>query len=401
MLRIAHVCLRYPPATGGAETYVREIVERTRLRQGLPVGRQGYGGQGTLRYDVRVLTSKLRTHGPVSELTPELLLDDPMYVQRLHHRTTPGLSYPRLQALSYYLRHHNPDIVHGYSFWYQPADVAARYAHKHRRPFIFHPIYYSHGRRHSFKWQAYKHLIGRRTFAAADIVAVISPYEQKLIEKEGFRIKRFELIPPGVDTTQFAVQRKNPFASRGISGRVLLTVSRLAPGKGLEELLEIFPILVRQHHDVQLVIIGEDFGLEPMLRARAEQGGVSRNIHFLGKLPAEELVAAYQHASLFVHPSEYEAFGIVLAEALAAGTPVVARDTAAIPYVVPPEKAGLLFSTRAELQQHLTTLLGNASLARSLAEFGKLHVQRQFSWNAIIPRLLSLYDELNSQKAKR
>src|SRR6478609_5986893 len=108
-MRIVHAALRYPPATGGVETYVHELVERTR--------------NVAADRDVRVLTSKLRTHGPVSELTPDELRLDPPYVQRLHHARTPLISYPRLQALNYYLGHHQPDIIHGYSFWYQPADV--------------------------------------------------------------------------------------------------------------------------------------------------------------------------------------------------------------------------------------------------------------------------------------
>ncbi|MEK7557322.1 MAG: hypothetical protein AAB538_05070, partial [Patescibacteria group bacterium] len=79
-MRIVHVALRYPPATGGTETYVREIVERTR--------------HVAAKRDVRVLTSKMRTHSPISELAPNLLLDDPLYVQRLHHLATPLISYP-------------------------------------------------------------------------------------------------------------------------------------------------------------------------------------------------------------------------------------------------------------------------------------------------------------------
>lgn len=178
-MRILHTCLRYPPATGGVEKYVQELVERTRSIEH--------------HRDVRVLTSKLRTHGPMKELTPEYLMDDPMYVQRLQSSKTPLFSYPRLQALNYYIGHHNPDILHGYSFWYQPADIAARYAKKHKIPFIFHPIYYENNIRKKIKWQLYKKYIGVNTFASADVVAVISPYEQSLIEKAGFPVKRFEL----------------------------------------------------------------------------------------------------------------------------------------------------------------------------------------------------------------
>src|SRR5688572_19716389 len=195
-MRIVHTCLRYPPATGGVETYVHEIVERTRLRQ-------GFGGQGSKNLDVRVLTSKMRTHGPITTLDPNLLLDDAPYVQRLHHAATPFFSYPRLQALKYYLGHHQPDIVHGYSFWYQPADVAARYAKTHHLPFFFHPMYYEDANRQKLSWQLYKRSIGHQTFAAADVVIVISPHEQSLIEQARLPVKRFALIPPGIDMAQY------------------------------------------------------------------------------------------------------------------------------------------------------------------------------------------------------
>ncbi|MDZ4342247.1 MAG: glycosyltransferase family 4 protein, partial [Candidatus Binatia bacterium] len=187
-MRIIHTCLRYPPATGGVETYVKQLVERTR--------------NISAHRDVRVLTSAMRTHGPVTTLNPELLLDDPPYIQRLFTGTTPFVSYPKLQALPYYLKHHQPDIIHAHSFWYQPADTASRYAKKHHIPFVFNPFFYTNKIRHKPLWRLYAGTIGKKTFANADAVIVISPYEQKLIEKNNFPVKRFVLIPPGVTVNQ-------------------------------------------------------------------------------------------------------------------------------------------------------------------------------------------------------
>lgn len=379
-MRIVHTCLRYPPASGGTETYVREIVERTRNIEN--------------KRDVRVLTSSLRTHGPVSELDPEHLLDDPIYVQRLHHAKTPLISYPRLQALSYYLGHHKPDIVHGYSFWYQPADVAARYAKRHKIPFIFHPLYYENKTRQKLKWQLYKKTIGAKTFAAADVVVVISPFEQSLIEKTGFTIKRFELIPPGIDVPRYEEPRPNPFESRGIQGKILLCVNRLAASKGLNSIIEALPAILKQEPEVQLALVGENFGAKKDLKALAEKLGMTKHTHFLGKLNEEELIGTFQHASVFVHVSHYEAFGIVLTEALASGIPVVARNVAAVPFVVPHNKAGLLFNTQEELTDSILKILKNAALAQNLAEEGHRYISANFSWKQSIDKILKLYTEL-------
>lgn len=378
-MRVIHVCLRYPPASGGAETYVREIVERTRNVEE--------------KHDVRVLTSKLKTHGPITELNPNLLLDDPLYIQRLHHLATPLIAYPRLQAIPYYLDHHQPDIVEAYGFWYQPADAAARYAKKHRLPFIFHPLYYENATRRKLLWQFYKNTVGKRTFAAAEVVVVISPFEQSIIEQAGFPVKRFELIPPGIDLPHYTRPYPNPYPTKNISGDILLTVGRVAKGKGLIDIVNSLPAILKEHHNAQWVIIGEDFGAKKFLKRRAQELGVTEHIHWLGKLPEEEKVAALQHASLLVHPSHYEAFGIVLAEALACGTPVIARNIAAVPYVAPHEQAGRLFNDNNELVSHVSTLLKNPARRQQLGQQGQQHVAANFTWETSINKLLKLYDE--------
>lgn len=393
-MRILHVCLRYPPATGGVETYVREIVERTRHVPAAHEAIEATEAREATR-DVRVLTSKLRTHGPASELDPNLLLDDPIYVQRLHHMRTPCISYPRLQALKYYIGHHTPDILHGYSFWYQPADVTARYARRHDIPFIFHPMYYENATRRRPTWRLYRSTVGRQTFAAADVVVVISPQEQTLIEKAGFPVKRCELIPPGIDTHKYEIQHPNPFGARGIRGTILLSVGRIAAGKGLADMVEILPHVLKEFPDTHWVLAGEDFGFRSGLERQAQQLGLSNHLHILGKLSDEELAAAYQHATILVHPSHDEAFGIVLAEAQAAGTPVVARRVGAIPFVVAHKQTGLLFDGKQQLFEALTNLLRNPSTRHQYGQDAARHIQQRFSWNTSVQKILKLYDELN------
>lgn len=378
-MRIIHTALRYPPATGGAETYIKEIVERTR---NIDESR-----------DVRVLTSKMRTHGPITLLNPELLMDDAAYVQRLHTSNTPGLSYPRLQALPYYLDHHKPEILESYGFWYQPADAAARYAKKHRVPFIFHPIYYENNTRRKLRWRLYAKTIGKATFNAANIVVVLSEFERQLIEKNGFPVQRFEIIPPGIDTVKFERLQENPFSMRGIQGNILLAVSRVSKSKGLQDIIRALPSIIREVPDVQLAIVGEDFGYVNQIQLLAKQLGIEPRVHMLGKLSDTDLIGAYQHAHICVHPSHYEAFGIVLAEAMAAGLPVIARNSTAIPFVVPHNKAGLLFITQDELIENIVRLCKDKTMAQLFGTYGQKHVQEHFTWDISIKKLLSIYEE--------
>lgn len=392
-MRIVHTSLRYPPATGGVEHFVQQLVERTR---NIPdVSKQSVeeiSPKNTWR-DVRVITSKLRTHHPATELSPEDLKEDAAYVQRLHHSTTPVIAYPRLQALPYYLSHHNPNIIHAHGFWYQPADVSARFAKKHKTPLILHPYYYENEVRNKPIWQLYKNTIGKKTFADADVVAVISPYEQELIEKAGFPVKRFELIPPGIDTDEFNQPKENPFTTLNISGNILLTVSRLASGKGIDDVIQALPQIHKSHPDTHLVVVGEDFGAKKELEKQINELGLNKKVHLVGKLDREKLIGAFQNATLFIHPSHYEAFGIVVGEALAAKTAVVARNSTAIPFVAPHEKASLLFNNQTELVDHVTTLLEHPEQRETLANQGHSHVQEHFNWNHTIKKLEELYTE--------
>jgi glycosyltransferase involved in cell wall biosynthesis len=378
-MRIAHVSLRYPPATGGVETYVHNIVERTRTAHP--------------QLDVRVITSRLKNHAPAEELSPKSLIPDPMYVHRLHHAVTPLIAYPRLQALSYYLGHHQPDIIHAYSFWYQPADTAARYARKHGKRLIFHPMYYENKIRQKLQWRMYKRFIGWHTFAAADTVVVISPQEQRLIEQAGYPVRRFLLVPPGVDTSQFERKRLNPYLKQKITGPIILTVGRISPGKGLHDLLNVAPAIIAKQAHAQFVIVGEDFGAKRDLVKQSRALGIQNHVHWFGKLPDEELIAAYQHASVLVHPSYHEAFGIVLIEALASRLPVVARDVAAIPYVVPHNSAGILFRTNEELAHAVLTLLSDTSQQQKMGIAGQRYVQQNFTWEKSVRKILNLYGE--------
>jgi glycosyltransferase involved in cell wall biosynthesis len=381
-MRIVHVSLRYPPSAGGAENYARDLVEGTQAL--FPD-----------KYDIRVLTSSLKIHHPPTLLSPGSLLDDPPYVQRLHYYQTPFLAYPRLHALPYYLKHHQPGIVEAYGFWYQPADAAARFARRHHLPFIFHPIYYENKIRHKPLWRLYKKTIGRNTFAAADVVVVISPYEQALIQAANFPIKRFELIPPGIDLPKFSTKQANPYLPHGLSSPILLSVSRISKGKGLESIINLMPALLKTFPQAHYVIIGQDFGYKTALLKKARALGVDRHIRFFGQVSTAQLIGAYQHASVLVHPSHYEAFGMVLAESLAAATPVVARNVTAIPFVAPHNKTALLFSTQDELLTSIRTLLLQTNLAQRLGRQGQTYVRENFARENSIKKLANLYDGIS------
>ena len=109
-------------------------------------------------------------------------------------------------------------------------------------------------------------------------------------------------------------------------GPLLLTVKRLHPVAGHEELLRAMPAILHQRSDAELWLVGEG-ELRPALEALARDLGVASHVRFLGRVANEVLWRYSAAADLFVLPSRLESWGTVMLEALACGTPVFATVT--------------------------------------------------------------------------
>ena len=115
----------------------------------------------------------------------------------------------------------------------------------------------------------------------------------------------------------------------GLDGRrVLLTVARIDRRdrrKGVERVITALPALRARFPDLAYAIVG-DGADRPRLEALARDQGVAGLVHFLGRIPDDELVEHYRMADLFVMPSTKEGFGIVFLEAMACGLPAIGGD---------------------------------------------------------------------------
>jgi len=148
------------------------------------------------------------------------------------------------------------------------------------------------------------------------------------MRKTGLPPERFVVIPNGIDTGLFAEPKRPQNAVRAELGirpvdKVIGAVGRLDPQKGFHFLLPAFMELARERRDLHLVIVGDGPEMVNLSSLAAKLGGAGR-IHLVGR---RSDVPDFLHAfDLFVMPSVYEGFGLVLVEAMAAGVPVVTSD---------------------------------------------------------------------------
>jgi glycosyltransferase involved in cell wall biosynthesis len=193
--------------------------------------------------------------------------------------------------------------------------------------------------------------------------------------------ERLQVVPNGFDPERF--KPNGPFRR----GDYLLFVGRLVPYKGLDVLLRA---LAQSRVGLPLLVVG-DGPLRPRLQQLARRLKV--DAHFLGAVPDADLPALYRGARLTVLPSvnRQEAFGIVLVESMACGTPVLASALPGVAEVaqaggglaVPPgDVASLAAQLRAALEP------GRLPRGPALAQ----RMRALYSWDAVTDRILDVYD---------
>jgi glycosyltransferase involved in cell wall biosynthesis len=178
-----------------------------------------------------------------------------------------------------------------------------------------------------------------------DAIAAPSNFtREKLISAQGIARARIHVLPHALDP-DWATQAAQAPAAR--KGQTLLSVARLSRddtrwgSKGIETVLRALPHILSRCPEARYVVVG-DGDHRPHLENLARQLGVAHAVDFRGSLDESRMIDAYQQADLFVLPTTLEGFGIVFAEAMWCGLPVVAARAGATPEVVADGETGIL-----------------------------------------------------------
>ena len=390
-MKVAQLSTRYPPGPGGVERHVAELATR--------LGARGHA--------VDVYASDLYREFPLERLPAAVPREERTPFGRVHRLpvwSLPGeLHYPFFRGLERALLRDRPEVLHVHTYGTNQVAVARRYRIRTGSPFVltahFHPIWSIHGGwlRHRIRG-FYDRRVAGPVLAAAARVIVQTREEERLLRTLGLALPPLEVIPPGYSPLPAPPEGPAPFRDRfGVPGPYVLFVGRLASNKGLLELLQAFATLARDDVEAHLVLIGEDGGMRAALAARARSLGLEARVHLLGHVSDEALLAAaYRGATFTVLPSQYEAFGLVLLESLAQGTPVVASRVGGIPEFIEDERAGLLVPPGEvpPLAGAMRRLWTDPALARRLGKHGRTEVVPRYTWDRVVDRLEVLYREV-------
>jgi glycosyltransferase involved in cell wall biosynthesis len=301
-VKVAVVSPRFAPEPGGVEQYAAWVARTLRDRG----------------HEVLVVTTARRASRDTYDCIPVVRLGTWLTLSNTPLNPLWALQLRRLLK--------GVDVVNAHAPVPGLADLAA-YVSPAPVVLTYHSGSLAKGSRVDPLLRGYERVVLPRVFRRSRALVAVSPVS--LAHATG----RARLIPPGVDTDLFSPPA--PGTDRGCRVLYVGRIEQSSRWKGLHVLVDALPRLRERLPQVHLEIVGNGDDVVP-LQKRAAELGVDDAISWVGRVDHADLPAHYRRAGVTVLPSltESESFGMVLAEAMACGSPVVGSAVGGIPFVV-------------------------------------------------------------------
>ncbi len=366
-----------PFRIGGVEVFTRELARQLEARDAKLVA----------------VFSRL-PHGNVAQFlrAPNLIIEA---IPQLESCMTASIA-----SLAAVLRRHKPRVVHMQFVSFVSAVPWLAKAHGVRQ--IFFTAQGSHPIGHvSQRAPAWKRAAVRAINAPLKQVFAISEYTRgALVALDVLPAGRFEvlynaILPPSLERAgEIGIRFRQRFEIP--QERELVTqVSWIIAEKGIPQLLDAAKIVLRERPGTHFAIVGNGAG-ETEYRQRADSLGIAKSVTWTGLIENPMEHGVYAAADVFCLASQWqEAFGWVLAEAMAFEKPAVATAVGGIPEVIEDRVTGLLVTPPHDptaLATQLLRLLADAGLRRRMGIAGRKRVEAKFNLERNVAQLLTHYD---------
>lgn len=236
------------------------------------------------------------------------------------------------------------------------------------------------------------------------IIAVSKDTQSKVIRTHRVPRDKVEVVYNGVDTGIFRVISgyEETLIKYGLSNLegLILSVGAVQRRKGQWRIIESLPAILEKWPRLAYVNVGVayDPSYRDKLIERVRELGLSQAVRFVERVPQRDLVSIMNLATVCVHPSIREAFGLAVAEEMACGRPVVAFDVSALPEIIENGIDGILVApedTRG-LTNSILNLLEDSSLSKRIGEAARQKVATRFTWDIAATQLEGIYERLLS-----
>jgi len=286
--------------------------------------------------------------------------------------------------------------------------ISALISRKHTAlPLVFHV--------HSTEWgrtgngsQVIKYLEERASVVADRVITVSHAMKEDLV-KHGWPEQKISVVWNGVDANVYNPDKCKPEEVKAVRNRynvseeenMLLFVGRLTWVKGVRNLIQAMPLVLRDHPNTKLVILGrgeEQKDIEELINRL----GLSNRVYYRFEfIPENERILHYAAADLCVFPSIYEPFGIVSLEAMAMKKPIVVGASGVSGFreqVVSsgPDQNGVHINGNdpADIAWGVNLILSDKGRALKMGENGRKRVLSYFTWDKVAQQTIDIYASL-------
>ncbi|HDD45920.1 MAG TPA: glycosyltransferase family 1 protein [Candidatus Aenigmarchaeota archaeon] len=301
-------------------------------------------------------------------------------------RTSKTIDIPNTKELKNALESVKPDIIHAHHA-FSPISLLALSIGKKmgiKTVLTNHSIQFLYDFDYLWRPSSYILFPYREYIKNADKIIAVSNAAAEFISH--FTDKKIHIIPNGIDIANFSVKRKV------FDGKSVLFVGRFVYRKGIHILLEAMSHVLKKQ-DAKLTLVGSGY-LKHIIKLFVRAFNLGKNVKIMENIPKEELIKIYRKAHVFVMPSIYgESFGIVLLEAMATKTPIVAYNQGGIGEIIESGVTGILVKKESveEMAKNILLLLNNKDLARKIASNAFKAVKR-YDWNVIAEEIENVYE---------
>lgn len=295
------------------------------------------------------------------------------------------------------MRRHSYDIVHAH--WIIPQGLVSMFT----RPFARNRpafVMTSHGGdMFALKGKLLTSLKKWATSKADQLTVVSSAMKAQAVKLELKDESHITVIPMGTDSHGMFRPPSSDMQRQG-----LLFVGRLVEKKGIEHLIAAMPLVLKEHPDQQLTIVG-DGPLMTTLRAFCESHNITEHVTFTGSVPNQDIPEYLQRSAVTIFPSivtdsgDQEGTPVAVMEALACECAAVVSDYPGARDIIEEGETGLLVAQKSpeQISTAINYFLDNPEMRKKMGAAGRRKVQQDYDWSVIAAKFLALFQLLRQR----
>ena len=291
-------------------------------------------------------------------------------------------------------------IVHAHGHPYLTSLTAAKLAKLCNKPFVLtqHNTFIDYNNFFDHVERLNDLTVGKQNLNSADKIIAISNATKDYVLRLGAKPSKVKVVYNGVDLARFRPivgKREELRKKLGITQNaiVILTVRRLVYKNGVDTLIDAANIAVKKNPRIVFLVVGKGPDMESV-KLQIAKLGIEANFRLAGFVSDEDLPSYYNAADLFVLPSKSgEGLPLVALEAMACGLPVIATDVGGIREILMEDYGKLVAPNQPELLAKAVLDFATFDFSSRRGELRAM-VEKRFSWDANVERLIEIYEEL-------